>query len=213
MTSRALDLCYAGGVNQNQCRQQIVDYITLNAKPPDKLSHQVRLYDLAQRLAEGKAYDDDVVFAGAWMHDLGVFIGHRPEDPVALANWDHVAYAIEETPKILRRLGFPEAKLPHVLEVIRTHLPTATPTSFEGILLRDADILEQLGATGILRVVSKIGRDTRFAVFNDALRVLQRNMVDLPPQIRLASAQRLAEDRVTAMRNFLAAATAEIGNK
>jgi len=146
------------------------------------------------------------------MHDLGVFVGHRPEDPIKLANWDNVAYAIKEAPKILGQLGFPQAKIPQVLEVIRTHLPSATPTSYEGLLLRDADILEQLGATGILRVVSKVGRDTRFVFFADALRVLHKNMLELPPQIRLAQAQRLAEGRVKVVRDFLTAAEAELSD-
>jgi len=62
----------------------MVEYIRAQAKPPDKFSHQPRLYQLAKRLAEGRAFDDDVLYAAAWMHDLGVFIGHRPEDPTAL---------------------------------------------------------------------------------------------------------------------------------
>ena len=198
-------------MNQSNYRQAIKEYIRENAKPPDKLSHQPRLYHLAQQLAENNPYDDDVLFAAAWMHDLGVFVGHRPEDPIKLANWHNVAYAIKEAPKILDQLGFPQAKIPQVLEVIRTHLPSATPTSYEGLLLRDADILEQLGATGILRVVSKIGRDTRFVLVADALRVLHKNMRELPPQIRLPQAQRLAEDRVKVMRDFLTAAEAELG--
>ena len=197
-------------MEQSTYRRAITEYIRSNAKPPDKFSHQARLYRLAQQLAEDKAYDDDVLYAAAWMHDLGVFVGHRPQDPVALAHWDNVAYAINETPRLLRQFGFPEAKLPHVLEVIRTHLPSATPDSFEGILLRDADILEQLGATGILRVVSKIGRDTRFTVFGDALRALQKNAQELPPKLRLDSARRQAEGRLRILRDFLAAAFAEL---
>ena len=62
----------------------MVEYIRTQAKPPDKFSHQPRLYQLAKRLAEGRAYDDDVLYAAAWMHDLGVFIGHRPEGPAAI---------------------------------------------------------------------------------------------------------------------------------
>jgi len=57
-------------------------------------------------------YDDDVVFAAVWMHDLGVFIGHRPEDPVALAAWDNVAYAIDRTPALLGGFGFPTESSP-----------------------------------------------------------------------------------------------------
>jgi uncharacterized protein len=190
-------------------RQAIADYIRANAKPPDKFSHQPRLYQLSKRLAEDQPFDDDVLYAAAWMHDLGVFIGHRPEEPAALAVWDNLTYAVKQAPKLLRRFGLPAAKIPAVIEVIRTHLPSTKPTSFEGTLLRDADILEQLGAIGILRLVSKVGRDTRFVRFADALRVLQRNAEQLPAQLQLASARRCAAPRVKILKAFLRAAEAE----
>lgn len=167
-------------MSQSGYREAIADYIRTQAKPPDKLDHQPRVYQLAKRLADGQPYDDDVVYAAAWLHDLGVFIGHRPEDPVALAAWDNVAYACRQSPPILRQCGFPEAKITAVVDAIRAHLPSARPTSFEGTLLRDADLLEQLGAIAILRIVSKVGRDTRFARHADALRVLRQNVEQLP---------------------------------
>jgi uncharacterized protein len=190
-------------------RQAVVDYIRANARPPDKFSHQARLYRLACLLAEEQLFDDDVVYAAAWMHDLGVFIGHRPEEPAALAAWDNVAYAIKETPALLARFGFPNEKIPAVLEAIRTHQPGAQPTTFEGVLLRDADILEQLGAVSILRTVSKVGRDTRFVRFSDALKVLHKNARELPGKLRLESARRVARLRVKALKSFLQAAESE----
>jgi uncharacterized protein len=190
-------------------RQSIIDYIREHAKPPDKFSHQERLYRLAQELAGNQPYDDEVLFAAAWMHDLGVFIGHRPEDPSALSKWDSLAYALSETPKLLPHLGFPVEKIPAVVEVIRTHQPSAQPTCFEGVLLRDADILEQLGAIGILRTVSKVGRDTRFVRFSDALMVLRRNLEQLPSQLRLPTARDLVGPRLQLLRSFLDAAEAE----
>jgi len=187
----------------------MVEYIRAQAKPPDKFSHQPRLYQLAKRLAEGLAFDDDVLYAAAWMHDLGVFIGHRPADTAALAAWDHVTYATREVPPILRQLGFPEGKIAAAIEVIRTHLPSRKPTTLEGTLLRDADILEQLGAIAVLRTVSKVGRDTRFVRYADAVRVLRRNAEELPAQLELASARRLAASRVETLKAFLAGAEAE----
>ena len=196
-------------MSQTGYREAIADYIRAQAKPPDKFSHQPRLYQLAKRLAEGQPCDDDVLYAAAWLHDIGVFIGHRPEDPVALATWDHVAYACRQAPQILRQFGFPEGKIPAVVEAIRAHLPSSTPASFEATLLRDADLLEQLGAIAILRTVSKVGRDTRFVRHADAVRVLRRNAEQLPAQLRLASARRLAGPRIGTLKAFLAAAEVE----
>jgi uncharacterized protein len=196
-------------VPDNEYRRAIADYIRSEANPPDKFSHQPRLYELAKQIAQNQPFDDDVLYAAAWLHDIGVFIGLRPEDPAQLAKWDNVAYALKEAPGLLQRFGFPAEKIPAVMEVIRTHLPSGKPTSFEGILLRDADILEQLGAVGILRTVSKIGRDTRFITFEDALRVLQRNAEELPPQLQLDSAHALAAPRLQILNAFLSAAKNE----
>lgn len=201
--------CYLRRMTQTAYREAIVEYIRVQARPPDKFSHQLRLYRLAKRLAEDRPYDDDVLHAAAWMHDLGVFTGHRPQDPAALAAWDHVVYAVAKVPPILKQCGFPEEKIPAAVEAIRTHLPSGKPTSFEGTLLRDADLLEQLGAITVLRTVSKVGRDTRFVRYADAVRVLRRNLEQLPAQLELASARRLAKSRVETLKAFLDAAEAE----
>jgi len=76
-------------------------------------------------------------------------------------------------------------------------------------LLRDADILEQLGAVSILRTVSKVGRDTRFVLFSDALRVLRKNTDELSGKLLLDTARDLAQARVETIEAFLAAAEVE----
>lgn len=189
----------------------MAEYIRLNAQPPDKFSHQPRLYNLSRQLAQNRPHDDDVLYAAAWLHDLGVFVGHRPEDPAGLAAWDCVAYAMQQAPVLLARHGFPDQKIAAVVEVIRTHQPSSEPTSFEGTVLRDADILEQLGAVSILRTVSKVGRDTRFTLFSDALRVLHKNLDELPGKLKLEQAKLLAQPRIEALREFLVAAQFEAG--
>lgn len=196
-------------VNAPGFRDALVAYIREQAKPVDKFSHQPRLYALTREVGAGQSYDDDVVFAAAWLHDLGVFVGHRPEEPEALAKWDCVAYAMKQTPGILKGLDFPAEKIPAVVEAIRTHQPQENPTTVEGIIVRDADILEQLGAITVLRTVCKIGRDTRFHTFPDALRVLRKNAEVLPGQLKLPAARKLAEPRLKVLREFLAAAEAE----
>ena len=75
--------------------------------------------------------------------------------------------------------------------------------------MRDADLLEQLGAIGILRIVSKVGRDTRFVRLSDPVGALRRNVEQLPAKLQLASARRLAQPRLETLRAFLEAAQAE----
>lgn len=196
-------------MNSPDFRAAIIAYIREQALPVDKFSHQPRLYELTRVIGAGERYDDDVVFAAVWLHDLGVFVGHRPEEPAALAKWDFLGYILNRTPELLTRFHFPAEKIPAVVEAIRTHQPKDQPTSIEGIILRDADILEQLGAVTVLRTVCKIGRDTRFKIFPDALRVLQKNAEQLPAQLKLEASRQLAVPRVLVLQQFLAAAQAE----
>ncbi len=186
-------------------RRALSDYVRSQALPVDKLGHQPRLYALTRLIGQEMSYDDDVVYAAAWLHDLGVFIGHRPEDPVELSRWDNVAYAMQRAPDALQRAGFPAAKVAQVVEAIRTHQPHLTPVTLEGTILRDADILEQLGAVGILRVVAKIGRDTRYQTFTDAAATLRKGLADLPGKLHLEAAKKLAGPRVILLQSFLQA--------
>jgi uncharacterized protein len=59
--------------------------------------------------------DDDVLFATAMLHDIAAF------RKWANADKDHADQAIEILPVILREHGFPEGKIPAVLESVRTH--------------------------------------------------------------------------------------------
>ncbi len=192
-------------------RNSVIEYIRANACPADKFGHQPRLYALARRIGQGLDYDDDVLFAAAWMHDLGVFIGHRPEDPEQLKRWDHVPYTIASTRELLVGWGFSEEKLDDVAEAIRTHQPQDNPETAEAILLRDADILEQLGAVGTLRAFVKVGRDTRYATFSSVVPVLRRALAELPDKLRMEGSRRLAAPRVVALSAFLAALDEEAG--
>jgi uncharacterized protein len=194
-------------------RESVVSYIRAEAQPADKFGHQPRLYALSRRIAEDEfeLFDDDVLFAASWMHDLGVFVGHRPSDPIDLANWDHVPYTIARSRELLREWGFPEEKLDAVAEAIRTHQAKDEPVLVEAVVLRDADILEQLGAVGALRTLVKVGRDTRFASYSDVVPVLERAVEVLPGKLRLARSRELAGGRVEALKGLLAAIREEAG--
>lgn len=194
-------------------RRKVIDLIREQAKPVDKYGHQPRLYSLTQKIGVGLAYDDDVVFAATWLHDLGVFLGHRPEAAQELARWDHVAYTVEKVPEILRSAGFPVEKTPAVLEVIRTHQPKDQPLILEATIVRDADILEQLGCIGILRAMVKVGRDTRYSNFSDVVPVLHRALAELPSKLELSSSKALAEPKISALRVFLESLSGEAGTE
>lgn len=89
-------------------RESVIEYIRIEARPEDKFGHQPRLYALAGTIGQDMDYDDDVLFAAAWMHDLGVFSGHCPQDPEQLSRWDHVPYTIDRSIELLTGWGFPK---------------------------------------------------------------------------------------------------------
>jgi uncharacterized protein len=192
-------------------RELIAQFIEAEAKPREKFGHQPRLYALTKDVGNGFEYDDDVVYAAAWLHDLGVFTGHRPEDLEELKKWDNTRYAMEQTPALLNRFGFPVEKTNAVVEVIRTHQPAFVPETIEGKILRDADILEQLGAVGVLRTVCKVGRDTRFEDFTSVVRALEKALNELPGKLLLPTAKNMAEKRVWTLREFLKSVREEAG--
>jgi len=200
-------------VTARSWRESVESYIRAEALPKDKFGHQPRLYALACRLGEGMGYDDDILFAAAWMHDLGVFLGHRPEDPEQLAGWDHVPYTVARTRELLSGWGFPVEKLPGVEEAIRTHQAKDKPVLVEAVILRDADILEQLGAIGIMRAVVKVGRDTRYGTFSSVIAVLRRALENLPGQLRLNASKDLATSRVELIRFFISAIEGEAADQ
>ena len=184
-------------------RESLYTFIEREAQPREKFGHQPRLYALTRVIGAGYTYDDDVVYAAVFLHDIGVFHGHRPEDPAALATWDNTAYAVSKVPQILKDLGFAPSKISSVVEAVRTHQPSGQPAALEGKILRDADILEQLGAVGILRTVSKVGRDTRFHDFTSAAKALTHALDTLPDQLLLPESRLLAVPRVIIHRKLL----------
>jgi uncharacterized protein len=193
-------------------RSAIRSYIEAQARPREKFGHQPRMYELSKLVGAGRDYDDDVVFAAVWLHDLGVFTGHRPEDANELVRWDNTAYAVRRAPDLLGSFGFPEEKTGAVVEAIRTHQPAFEPVSIEGWIVRDADILEQLGAIAVLRTVCKVGRDTRFVTFEDAIGSLRKSVAALPDLLHLETSRALARPKIEALRSFLDSVNAEAMN-
>jgi uncharacterized protein len=200
-------------MNPTDWRASVVEYIGREAQPRDKFGHQPRLYALACQIGEGEGfiYDDDIVFAAAWMHDLGVFLGHRPKDPEELDRWNHVPYTVARTRELLAGWGFPAEKIDRVAAAISTHQAHQNPVEIEAILLRDADILEQLGSIGALRTFVKVGRDTRYESFSSVLTLLQGILIELPQKLHPNHSKLLATPRVQALRDFLFAIESEAG--
>jgi uncharacterized protein len=121
------------------------------------IDHIMRVYNLAMTIAKTEANVDlDVLRAGALLHDIGG--AKEANDPSGKT--DHAIIGAEMARPILESLGFSNDKIKHVQECILAHRYRTNnrPETIEAKIVHDADKLETVGAIGIARAFSWIGK-------------------------------------------------------
>lgn len=163
-------------------------------------AHSRRDYALARAMAaEDKVpIDDDVLFAAAMMHDIAAF------PPWFDPSGDHADQAVAILPDKLREAGFPAAKIPAVLDAVRTHMFDRTPVSAEARYLHDADGLDWLGAVGAYRLIAIVESDGRQPDAAAALGMLRQRLETVPAGIVTPAGKRRLAARVASLKAFLA---------
>jgi uncharacterized protein len=101
--------------------------------------HSFRVYHLTREIGEGIDYDDDVLHAACFLHDVEMSVGHPRS-------------SADKAEAILRETGFEPDKIALVTEAILTHMPNGKPVSVEAKLLFDANLLDSIGAVGFARL-------------------------------------------------------------
>ncbi|MFM9936532.1 MAG: HD domain-containing protein [Novosphingobium sp.] len=162
-------------------------------------AHSRRDYALAKQLAreDGVALDDDVLFAAAMLHDIAAF------PPLFDPKGDHADQAVAALPAKLKELGFPEAKVPAVLEAVRTHMFDRKPVSAEAIYLHDADGLDWLGAIGVYRLVAIVDAGGGQPDGATVVAMLRQRLEQVPAGIVSSSGRRLLPARASSLRAYL----------
>ncbi len=115
------------------------------------LPHAERNYHVTKELAakEGFKVDEEVLFAAAFLHDVGGFAPYFDQ------NVDHAVKSAEVVLPMLKTWGFPAEKLESVKELILGHVYYGpAPKTKSAQAFRDADVLDFLGAIGIARVMA-----------------------------------------------------------
>lgn len=170
------------------------------------LAHCERDFQLAHTLAieEKLAVDTDVLFAAAFLHDMGVFAPY-PKDGV-----DHTERAAQVAGDVLKAAGFPMENLSHVQDAMRSHMFYSTvANSAEARVLHDADTLDFLGNIGVARIFSITSRHRWATTMPDAVVTLEKFKRELPAKLVTESARKLALTRVAEMDQFLHVLKAE----
>ena len=121
------------------------------------IDHIMRVYNLAMTIAKTENnVDMDVLQAGVLLHD----IGGAKESNDSSGQTDHAVIGAEMAKPILEKFGFSDDKIKHVQECILTHRYRTNnkPETIEAKIVHDADKLETVGAIGIARAFSWIGK-------------------------------------------------------
>lgn len=183
-------------------------------------THLQRVWRTAQTLLAAHAEADAlVVQAACFLHD----VVNLPKDHPQRAQASQLA--AETATLELKRVNFPQEKLPAVAHAIAAHSFSAAiaPETIEAKIVQDADRLDALGAVGLARLFYTAGKmDSALAHGSDALaqsRALDdkayaldhiaAKLETLPATMQTAAARRLGEERLHLLHEFRAQFAAE----
>ncbi|MDQ2889669.1 MAG: HD domain-containing protein [Gemmatimonadota bacterium] len=169
-------------------------------------AHGQRDYEMTLSLAraEGVPVDDAVLYAAAYLHDMGGI------PPYAIAGVDHGDRSVQLVDSILRDAGFPMEKAALVKEIIDHHqYYRPADTLAVAVLFRDADILDFLGAIDVARILSLTTREKFTSDLPHAVAAVRQNMLQMPGLLQSAAAKKEGAKRVLEMQRFLDALASE----
>ena len=113
--------------------------------PAHGWEHVQRVYSLALSIAEQEGADSFIVGVAALMHDLGRVVPETAKH--------HAEVSMTLASEILDAQSVPSAMQQEILHAIEAHSfsRNVVPRTLEAGVVRDADRLDGLGATGIIR--------------------------------------------------------------
>jgi len=185
----------------SEWKRALYEFVKKNSVHPSwGIAHSERDYQASKSLAqkEGITLDDDVLFAAAFLHDIGGL------SPFAQKDVDHAVRSTQVIEPLLPEWGFPMQKWSQVKEMILGHTYYGpAPTSREALAFRDADILDFLGSVGVARmlaVTEEAGFDGTLKTTVDTLKGFAKTMA---AKCSLRTCQELAKPREEELNRFL----------
>ncbi len=133
--------------------------------------HVLRVYAMAERLAEAEGADLEIVRAAALLHDAE---GAAPGEGSERANHHHASAGFAA--QILTEEGWDPERIAAVQHCIRAHRyrdQSEPPQTLEAKVLFDADKLDVLGAIGVARVIAYAALDGNPFYFPPSRQFLQ----------------------------------------
>ena len=127
-------------------------------------NHCLRLLESVKMISVDVEYDASILNIAIWLHDWGAY----PE--FAEAGKDHAIRSQEVAREFLIAKQIDLKVVEHVLECIGAHHSATYENSIEAQILFDADTIDFVGLSGILREFSRYPRDLRRAYESAYLR-------------------------------------------
>ena len=191
----------------SQWKQTVYNFVVENQQHTAwGLEHSERDYLLALELGEqeGLHLDLDVLFAAAFLHDMGAF------EPYSARGSDHSKVAADSMAEILEPAGFPMEKLPLAQSAALAHMYySPVPDEPHAQVLHDADTLNFLGAIGIARIISLTTREGLARDLPAAIATLESWSQELPGTLVLETSKRLGAQRAAEMAGFIGSLKAQ----
>ncbi|CAN5610558.1 HD domain-containing protein [soil metagenome] len=164
-------------------------------------NHCRRVYTLARELArlERLSCDPELLYIAALLHDVGLYkaYSHRKEP-------DHARRSAAVAEQLLRDGNLPPQDIQVVLDAIENHPPGAfTGVSVEAALLKDAVVLDYLGAIGVSRVLAMVGTEEDVPDLAAAIQHSENLHESMPGYLLLESSKHIARDRTREKDHFL----------
>ncbi|OPZ23462.1 MAG: putative hydrolase [bacterium ADurb.BinA186] len=146
-----------------------------NKDSAHNMDHVKRVRDLAIHLSQGEAADTDVILAACYLHDVGG--DAELNDPSG--NTDHAVESAKIAKPFLEKLKIPQSKIDHILDCILSHRYRTEhkPKTLEAMIVFDADKLETVGAIGVARAFSWVGKNQAYIYkVEDIKKYSEKNM-------------------------------------
>ena len=177
--------------------KEIVEFVkqTIKDEKVSGFDHAKRVYDWCETIGRKEGADLEVLRIAALLHDVAVPKVGRPK---------HFEEGARMAEKFLAEKGFPEKKIRAVSHAIEAHsrFGGPTPATKEAKILYDADILDFIGAIGIVRGVGRKLTSGELTEVEQMPNII-KNMLKVEDKFYTPSGREFGRERFRFMEKFL----------